>query len=326
MAQQPHHDGDAASLVSVLLSALGNKDAEVRRRAVEALGKIGASATQIDLAEQCTEAARRAISDEAASVRRQAAESLAIIAWHHPVGGAMEGAVSPLGAALRDRDRAVRASAARSLGFVLLSAPRGARSSAGVEIVRVLARDEEASVRLNAACGLVGIGSALGDGKLVEQGVRVLLHGTEGVDTFALAEVYFSLGYLACAVQDPSALAPLVPTLNGSLASDDRRTRLGGAVGSLGIGAALHEDPAQREGMDVLTRFLTDEPVWSWRYQAASTLADLVPFVTDGVALATAVRALSASLTDVVPQVRQQAATALAGIPVQQAQTVPAGQ
>ncbi|HEX3414938.1 MAG TPA: HEAT repeat domain-containing protein [Stellaceae bacterium] len=170
----------AAEAIPLLTEAL--RDAILRRRAVDALGRIGpAAAETVPL---LTEALRDA--DE--PVRRRAAEALG------QIGPA---AIPALTEALRDADEAVRVGAARALGKICL----GKIGSAAAEVVPALTealRDPDRDVRWRAAYSLGLIGPA------ADKAIPVLTEALRDADEAIRQAAAEAIGKIGPAANTPN--------------------------------------------------------------------------------------------------------------------------
>jgi HEAT repeat protein len=130
--------GAVPSRIPALITALGDKDADVRRGAARALGRIGKEAVA------AVPALTEALGDENWEVREAAAQALG------GIGKGAGAAVPALAKALtEDPDEAVRQNAAWALGRI------GKGAEAAVPALTIAAReDEDEAVRRSAAQAL----------------------------------------------------------------------------------------------------------------------------------------------------------------------------
>jgi len=171
--------------------------------------------------------------------------------------------------------------------------------------------ETEGIPRLDAAVGLVGVGSALGDGALVRRGVRVLTDPHENDHVMVRMNACALLAYVAHAVEDHSLLRPVIPRWTKALESEDPETQLGAAFGLIGVGAAVGDDTSQEEGARMVGRFVRSEPSVLGRGDAALKLALLFPGMTYAPASTAVAQSLIAALRDVNESVQHQAEVSL---------------
>jgi HEAT repeat protein len=131
-----------AAAVPAFISALANKDPDVRYYAVTGLGSIGAAAAE------AIPALLSALADPSAEVRWNAAQCLGAI------GQQPEMVVPALQALLGDKDADVRYCAALALGRY-----KNAALDAKADLVQLLA-DPDSTVRWGAAGAIIGLGPA----------------------------------------------------------------------------------------------------------------------------------------------------------------------
>ena len=190
-------------VVQALTGALRDGDAEVRREAVFALGRLRATSAAAGIAE--------ALADDDEEVRTQAAFALGQIGSPAVVGALAKAVTS-------DEEAEVRTQAAFALGQI-------AHASAVEALARTLATDREGEVRTQAAFALgqirspddaAALGAAVGDS-----------------DAEVRKQAVFALGQ----VRDPAAVDPLAKALRD--ADTEVREQAAFALGQIGSAEAL---------------------------------------------------------------------------------------
>jgi len=216
----------ASVLLSRLITALHDSEADVRFYAAESLGQLGQASSEV------VAALVAALHDSDADVRLTAALSL------RRLGQASPEVVAGLVAALHDSDADVRVNAAAGLAQLGQASP---------EVVAALVaalHDSDADVRSNAAAGLAQLGQAS------PEVVAALVAALHDSDYAVRLTVAGSLGRLGQAF--PEAFAALVAALHDSNA--DVRSNAAWGLGQLGqaspevvamLVAALHDSDAR---------------------------------------------------------------------------------
>ena len=267
----------------ILITALSDKDGDVRYSAAEALGSLGDPAAVKPLI--------AALSDKDSDVRYSAAYAL---------GSLGDPAVKPLITALSDKDSDVRYSAAEALGSL--------GDPAAVKPLITALSDKDSDVRYSAADAL----GSLGDPAAVKPLITALSDKASSVRSSA-AEALGSLG-------DPAAVKPLITALSDE--ASDVRSSAARALGRLGdpavqplITALSDKDSSVRSSAADALRRLGDPAAVK---PLITALSDEDGFVRSSAAYAlgmlgdpAAVEPLVTALSDEARDVRHSAASAL---------------